>query len=353
MRLVGFKAFKDKSISLGKLTVLAGLNNSGKSSFMQAVRMSVAGQNSESPYIDGLGGFSALKSSFTAPGEPILIELNLSDSTTTKLELKETGFEFQGGDGAPFTQFISADRYGPRVQLPIMREDAAALTVGIHGEFSAYYASVLENIIVAEPLRHPNSASATLKHQLSHWMGEISPGVKLNFEVERKYDSSYTAIDDLRPTNSGFGISYVLPIVLCILTMSGSMGDDDSDWRVKEWFALLNSQKSLLLIENPEAHLHPRGQTVLGRLITIAAASGIQTIVETHSDHVLDGIRLATKHDPGVTPTDVQIKYFKKSSATETDVSEIKVLDDGRLDHWPEGFFDQMSVNLRALSSKK
>jgi predicted ATPase len=58
---------------------------------------------------------------------------------------------------------------------------------------------------------------------------------------------------------------------------------------------LAASPGSLLLLENPEAHLHPRGQTAMAELIARTAAAGAQVIVETHSDHVLNGVRLAVK----------------------------------------------------------
>lgn len=74
--------------------------------------------------------------------------------------------------------------------------------------------------------------------------------------------------------NVGFGISYVLPIVL----------------------ALVKAKKGeLIILENPEAHLHPRGQRKMGELIARAAQGGVQVIVETHSDHILNGIRFVCK----------------------------------------------------------
>lgn len=44
-----------------------------------------------------------------------------------------------------------------------------------------------------------------------------------------------------------------------------------------------------MIIENPEAHIHPRGQAEMGRLIALAAAAGMQLFVETHSDHIVNG----------------------------------------------------------------
>lgn len=351
VRVKAFKSFKSAEISLSRLTVLTGLNNSGKSSLIQAIRMCLAARDSQNPYLDGYGGYGELKSRSAAIDESIAITLEINAGTTV-LSMCESGYEIVRPELLPLAQFICADRYGPRVQLPAMREDIAAINVGAHGEYSAHYASILERMIVAEPLRHSDAVAHTLKHQLTRWMGEISPGIKIDFDILKKYDASQVQVDGARPTNSGFGISYVMPIVLCLLTMSGTMGDDDSDWRVRSWFASLHKQGGFLLIENPEAHLHPRGQTCLGRLAALASSCGLQVIVETHSDHFIDGIRIAVKHDPAVKDSDIAIKYFSKNRDEETEIEEIAVLADGRLSKWPYGFFDQMSINLRELAKK-
>ncbi|WP_071819731.1 AAA family ATPase [Enterobacter kobei] len=54
-------------------------------------------------------------------------------------------------------------------------------------------------------------------------------------------------------------------------------------------------KNDVILIENPEAHIHPTGQTKLGYLCAIAAKAGIQLIIESHSDHFFNGVRLALK----------------------------------------------------------
>ncbi|MDO8714340.1 MAG: DUF3696 domain-containing protein [Polynucleobacter sp.] len=349
----GFKCFNNETISLGNLTVLTGLNNSGKSSCMQALRMATSIKDVHGNLIDGMGGYGELRSRFSEQGTPIEITVTLKSQETIKYSLDERGHKSTGQDLAPFIEFISADRYGPRVQLPILQEDDPRLTVGHFGQYAAHYASVLENVLITEALRHPSSLGNTLKHQLNWWMNEIAPGVKLNFDILKRNDSSTMSVDDFRPTNSGFGISYTLPIILSLLTMSGSMGENDSDWRVKNWFELLNKNNSLLLIENPEAHLHPRGQTNIGKLIALTSSLGVQIVVETHSDHVLDGIRLAVKENCAISNDDILIKYFEKSQMKEPAISEIKIQRDGKLDNWPSGFFDQLSINLRSLAMRQ
>lgn len=351
LRISGLKSFMSETVSLKRLTVLTGLNNSGKSTIMQALRMGLAHSVGESPYLDGLGGYTELKSQLSPLHEPIELEL-INSINSTLLRITSIGYEYEKKELSNFYQYISADRFGPRVGLPIIGDDIFRYSVGSRGQFSAHYANIFENTVIAEHLRHSGSTSHILRHQLASWMGEIAPGVDLNFDVARKYDASNMIVDGKRSTNSGFGISYTLPIVLALLTMTGSIGEDDSDARLTSWFRAMDGKMGLLLIENPEAHLHPQGQTSMGRLLALSAAAGAQIVVETHSDHVLDGIRLAVRNEATVNERDVAIKFLEKDTNGATQISDIHVKEDGKLDRWPRGFFDQVSINLRALSSK-
>ena len=93
-----------------------------------------------------------------------------------------------------------------------------------------------------------------------------------------------------RATNVGFGLSYILPVITAMLTPPGT----------------------LCLVENPEAHLHPRGQTRIAELAVRAAMTGVQIIVETHSDHFLDGVRIAVR-DGLIAPEQIAIHYFERA----------------------------------------
>ena len=103
----------------------------------------------------------------------------------------------------------------------------------------------------------------------------------------------------------------------------------------------------MLIIENPEAHLHPRGQTQVGRLLALAACAGTQVIIETHSDHLLNGIRLAI-YDGLLAPDDVMLHFFARSGSV-SDVKTPKLDRNGRLNYWPNGFFDEWDKNLELL----
>jgi predicted ATPase len=117
-------------------------------------------------------------------------------------------------------------------------------------------------------------------------------------------------------------LTQVLPIIVAVLT--ASKGD-------------------ALLIENPEVHLHPAGQALMGAFLAHATRAGVQIILETHSDHVLNGIRRAVKSGI-VTPEQVFLYFFNaRYDLGETKSQVVNPLLDrnGNVDFWPDGFFDQ------------
>ena len=173
-------------------------------------------------------------------------------------------------------------------------------------------------------------------------MGDVSPGTAIQarsygemdlMHLSFGFERADTAGDVryYRSTNVGFGLTYILPVLVALLSSSAG---------------------ALVLLENPEAHLHPRGQSQAGELIARAASAGIQVIVETHSDHILNGIRVAVKRGLA-SPEDIALHYFQLP-AEYSDMSGIEVISpqidrDGRLDKWPEGFFDEYGKSLSRL----
>lgn len=178
----------------------------------------------------------------------------------------------------------------------------------------------------------------SLQNQTRLWMSVIAPGVLPRVSVNKELRTAelrYEFVEGNNKTNPyksvnvGFGITYVLPIIVAIL--SAEAGD-------------------LILLENPEAHIHPAGQRMLGELIAVAGAGGVQIIVETHSDHVINGIRLAVKNGK-VKKEHTQIFFFYKDvqDGYEHKVVCPQIEEDGRIDFWPEGFLDEWDHALMEL----
>lgn len=208
--------------------------------------------------------------------------------------------------------------------------------LGSQGEYTAHFLSIYESLdIPNQKLSHPLANSLNLRDQVEAWMGEISPGTRINLTSNSAMDLmglqySYGLSNLYRPTNVGFGITYTLPILVAILAAE---------------------KDTLILLENPEAHLHPKGQAKIGELLSLAANSGVQLLVETHSDHILNGIRVAV-HNGKLNPDDVQLYYFQRQEKQELVVTEVispQIDRNGRIDQWPDGFFDEWDKSLEIL----
>jgi predicted ATPase len=193
---------------------------------------------------------------------------------------------------------------------------------------------------IREALRHPRTEEegniAQLGKQVELWMGDVAPGIEIRpltlpdtnisaLRIKRKGVST----EWLRPPNIGFGVSYALPIIVA---------------------GLLSQPGSLFLVENPEAHLHPASQSRIGRFLATLAAAGVQVIAETHSDHVLNGVRLAAvESQHPIRHDQIIVQYFHGDDKTPRRAQAIDVTAKGGLSTWPAGFFDQSEKDLAAI----
>ena len=106
---------------------------------------------------------------------------------------------------------------------------------------------------------------------------------------------------------------------------------------------------TMLIVENPEAHLHPAGQSRVGEFLALVAAAGVQVVLETHSDHVLNGVRKSVRRKI-IGNNDVHIHFFARGSELGSNiVTKPQISVDGGIDTWPEGFFDQFERDLEEL----
>lgn len=372
-----FKAFAHLDLPLGGLTLLTGLNAAGKSTTMQA--LALLRQSHDAGLLNPGGGLllngeltslgvgtDVLHEDYhSAAGEEPRIEFTLVDENRTSTWhstyrlTRDREADLLPLDGASppdalsgslFTrgfQYLRADRVAPAVTYEKSYDAAVRRSfLGAQGEHTANYLRLHRDDPVAPRLRLDGVRSTTLLDHVEGWLQELCPGVNINAEDLRGTDSvqlSYgffgragaVSSNRYRPTNVGFGLTYALPIVVaCLIAPPGS----------------------LVMLENPEAHLHPRGQMMMARLAATAVAAGAQVVIETHSDHVLNGVRLAVK-DRVLAPRDTAIHYFARDRETHAEHGQaprIRVLSpslgpDGLLSSWPTGFFDEWDKALDRL----
>lgn len=325
LTIKGFKSFFDETIKVAPLTVLTGLNSSGKSSIIQAIRIlgNVSNDN-PNPLLEGHGSFEELQNQYAKT--PFSLEA-LYDGLGRKESVIRYSAEGQGcfSEGFPNLIYVSADRFGPQTSIPITSD----YKLGERGEnvlncIEHYWDTLLDPTLI-----HEKSQGETFEYNLEAWLGAISPGVRFQRRILRATDSSYSLFNDHRAKNVGFGLSYTLPIIVALF-----MGTIEKE--------------TVVLIENPEAHLHPKGQTELARLICLAVETGAQIIVETHSDHLFDGIRIYAKQHKGFAQK-VCLNWFELDENKLTTVESPVLQQDGRLSEWPTGLFDQFGINASEL----
>jgi predicted ATPase len=132
--------------------------------------------------------------------------------------------------------------------------------------------------------------------------------------------------DWVRPANIGYGVSYAFPIIVA---------------------GLCADENGTVILDSPEAHLHPRSQSRIGRFLAQIGGAGVQMLVETHSDHVLNGVRIAVR-DGLIRPDDTAIYFF--SSRADARVTRLSVDRYGTIHDLPDGFFDQAERDLSNLA---
>jgi predicted ATPase len=301
----------------------------------------------DSPLLTGHGSVEEIRSRFVAPTDAISFTCQSLEKSET-FSLNENTSVKPGW--APLSCYLSADRWGPKILYPLDRHLEELPSIGDHGEYVIGFLDELRNLIVPDRLHHELAQGKTLAYELTAWLNEIAPGIDLFYETDSKRDATHVEFNTFRPTNVGFGLSYCLPIFAAILGMASTRPTTgwENTWG-PTWEAEQSSRGMLIMIENPEAHLHPRGQTALGRLIALGVKCGLQLIIETQSDHLMDGIRLAVKNEI-LTPDQVVFHYLSRTKEGETNIETPQLHQNGKLEYWPTGFFDQTLINRTNLA---
>lgn len=360
-----FKNHADTNLEIGGLTILTGINGMGKSSVFQSMlilresymrrpAMNVLSLDGELFSVGGSAGL--VNRNVTVGGNKLQLGLvtdegdfNFSyrypvgDKNEMDSDENEEGYEMAQLQRLSLFnddfQYLSAFRVGPQAVYQshtsvVDKHKQLSARMGM-GEYVAYYLSLFGNgKIPVSALAYPGSKDLSLKEQVELWMGEISEGIKMQIHQHgSQYDLKYGYEIPGKTTvyhnalNTGFGVSYVLSVVVAILAARPG---------------------ALLLIENPEAHIHPSGQAALMKLISWAAINGIQIILETHSDHIVNGALVNWKE----LHTDrnlLSVIYFERDENLNARPIRLSIGDNGRIMNAPKGFFDQMKADLEVL----
>lgn len=353
--ITNFKRFSHLTLPFGRLTLLTGINSGGKSSVIQALLLLQSKQlpggavplnghhglalGEASDVLNSNAASNEIEISVIADGGRGGVVLKVPQERSPSLiavraELP-AGLDAMTGQERGFV-YLSAERLGPRDLQEVAVDFGANLSVGPRGEFTAHVLSQLGRAPVDTARLHPDTESSggvvTLNSQTELWMSTLVGPIQIEATwlagtnaATVRFRPPSLLTEWLRPTNVGFGVSYALPIVVGGLTAPNA---------------------GLLVAENPEAHLHPAGQSAMGRFLARVAAGGTQVLVETHSDHVLDGVRRAVGVEGTIPPDDVIVHFFGPDPTPVT----LSIDERGSMSGWPLGFFDQTEADLGELA---
>lgn len=349
-----FKCFREHKFQLKNLNILSGINGTGKSTFIQSILLQMQSLdykgkaqflNLNGQYINMGIGKDAYCDHADAKNPRIKFVFEYDDERicyTYRVTPNSSYLPLESykGDMSTFNdrikkiEYINAMRISPENAYPKSdHKIQEERQVGISGEYAASYLySNGHEKVANQKVLLEDEVEDDVKHQVMAWYNKVIPNTQFNIDehanpefMSIKY--GFKTGDDeasryYRPSNVGFGLTYVLPVILSLV--KAKKGD-------------------IVIIENPEAHLHPKGQSMIGRLMVRAAAGGAQIITETHSDHVLNGVRLGIKKE-FIHHQDVKVFFFDKKRVGQTIkhiVETPEILEDGRLSFWPDGFFDE------------
>jgi len=386
IELKNFKCIKRKYFPLRKLNLLLGLNGSGKSSFIQSLlllRQSDELKSKGRLTLNGLpNGYVNLGTSkdvfYQYAKKEDTIDVSLQFKGQEALEINFV-YEFESdilktknlshplsmgqyhnfflnhGSDSLFSsnfQYLSVNRVHPKsIHEKSFHNVERLRNIGNYGQYTTHFIETFGNEEIRfDNLIHKDShikdealetkiVNKTLINQINLWMGEISPGVNIRTtsissdEVLLEYvykQPNFGNTNRFKPDNVGFGISYALHVVTALLA---------------------SRPGELIIIENPESRIHPRGQAELGKLIALVAQNDVQLIIESHSEHIINGIRVAIKDNPSL-KDDTIFFYFDRiitESEQYSKITNIEIDWNGELSEYPVNMLDEWSNLLLQL----
>lgn len=363
-----FKIHKDSDIELSPLTIFTGINGMGKSSVTQAMLMlrdcvtcndypralKLKGRSYDVG--DRFGNLvnwfvekdaDKLRIKLKSEQKEFIFEFEYQLDNVTEIPLYSGSkiYDIKELESVSLFnksfQYLSAFRFGPK---SIYNGDTLAINnkqVSLSNGSGEYAVAILDRY-GNEPIEIKSMAlpfdDGTINYNLgvqaALWLNRVSPDVQLAIDVDGNnymLNYSYPGPNGRRkvsPLNTGFGISYLLSVIVALL---------------------ISHEKSTVIIENPEAHIHPAAQSSLMHLVSLAVKGGAQVIIETHSDHIIFGALVNMKQNV-ISGKDLKIHHFDRNVSTgELEITPVKIGRDCRIKNAPRNFVEQMNLDLDIL----
>lgn len=318
LKIENFKCFEKVEISLKNLTLLTGQNSAGKTTIIQAILFQL--QSGEKPGGDMLNG------KFVSLGKMTDVKNCYTRGQIHGEILSSESIKEQKNH----IMYLTTNRIGP--QIDFKQNPNEDNSIDIHGEYAFSYLSRNRmNPIPEEGFIYNDEYGKNFGNQVDYWLEylcgysviaeeiEGTTTVKVSFQTEDR-------VKNYRSVDVGTGVTYLAVLIISALSCT---------------------PKDILIIENPELYLHPAAQSKFMEFFSFLARNGLQVIIETHSDHIINGLRKEVKKKH-LTPHEVSLIYVQKNNNISF-VDEIRVKESGAIENPMKGFFDQIDDDLDIL----
>ena len=332
----GFKSFDSVSLKLNNFTLLAGRNSMGKTSVIQAIfAMLQDGNNPFRGEYMNIGSVNELLNAIVISNK---IEFDMEYEYDGKTERVSKKITKQGTDSEGKTEkkikliYCSSDRIGVKDTYEKYLGDE--IIIDKNCDYVFHYLNAYDEMELDKDrdFVYDPESKLTFGGQVNFWLNKIMGYQVKAREIEKTEFIQVLYRNDkvlfeMRPKNVGTGVTYITELIIA---------------------ALACKEGDLLIIENPEIHLHPSGQSELVEFLAFLAQCGVQIIVETHSDHIYNGIRKSIRLDQ-IDSDKVNIYSFTQDARGCSIPIEIPVNGDGKALKKSEGFFDQIDKDLSVI----
>ncbi|WP_423840327.1 DUF3696 domain-containing protein [Vibrio mytili] len=236
--------------------------------------------------------------------------------------------------------FKSISYIGPLRESPrnyYYFEDSGSSLVGTRGEFTPQFLARNQNNKIEYYKFDSNKVTnASILSSTRYWICDffnLASDISLDkdkkgvlYQVKLSLPNSKTKVSI---NNVGFGISQILPIIVQSMALP---------------------KNSILILEQPEIHLHPTVQAKLFDFLSALHRRGVSTIVETHSDHLITRMRRRVAESTDGLEKIINLIFVEYSEDSEgTKYTKMSLDELGNFDLWPAGFFDQYDQDVRAI----
>lgn len=343
-RVKDFKSIDDFTFNLKNLNLFTGHNSSGKSSAIQAFLLAVdnvdvpdyqhklTSRHMGAPAFNEVRNYINNAKEFCVEIDGVKLIFTPADESmlsTDVVRTDESAEVFPAWMASPL--FYLTANHETNVSTSKINPNSGFNPIGLKGEYVIdYYYHHKDEIL-------PNSAIAddsqfTVASQLNYWLKKMTGYTLEVFPNGSVYEAKYKTASGklLDPTHVGTGVSFLTVLIILALVSAIRGG--------------------ILIVENPEIHLHPSAQAALIDFLNFVSKSGVQLIIESHSDHVFNGVRRLL-HDNQLELDNVAVFSFNKPGETSSEITEVELSQEGGIRKYVPGLFEQFDLDLDAILS--